>query len=158
MSASGSTTGGKRVQVRVRISEPAPSGGLNITLKSSHPEIIPVPAYAHVNTGATDELVGITTKPTAHTTNVTITATYKGVTKSKVIVIYQPYISSISLPATIETNSTVQVSVRLTGRAPAGGVTINMWSSKQTILPVPVPARITAAAGALSAKLRDHGG
>jgi hypothetical protein len=149
MSASGSTTGGKRVQVRVRISEPAPSGGLNITLKSSHPEIIPVPAYAHVNTGATDELVGITTKPTAHTTNVTITATYKGVTKSKVIVIYEPFISSISLPSTIETTSTAQVSVRLTGRAPAGGVTISIQSSNPTVLPV--PPSITVAAGALSA-------
>src|SRR6185503_11130225 len=80
MSASGSATGGKRVQVRVRISEPAPKGGLNIPLTSSHPDIIPVPAYAHVSTGATDELIGITTIPTAKTTNVTITAKYQGVT------------------------------------------------------------------------------
>jgi len=80
---------------------------------------------------------------------VTITAKYQGVTKSKIIVIYEPYISSISLPSTIETNSTARVYVRLTGRAPAGGITISTQSSWPGMLPV--PPSVTAAEGAASA-------
>ncbi len=86
MSASGSATGGKRVHIRVVISEPAPVGGLNIPLSSNNPAV-PVPSHAHVNSGATEELVGVTTRPVVDTVIVTVTASYKGVFKSRPITI-----------------------------------------------------------------------
>jgi hypothetical protein len=149
MSASGSATGGKRVHIRVRISEPAPRGGLNIFLTSSNPAI-PVPAYAHINTGATDELVGITTVPVAHTVSVTVTARYGGVTKSKVIVIYEPYISSVKVPATILANGQGRIWVRLGGRAPAGGLTVSTSSNRPSVLPVPTTLFVEPGAASAS--------
>ena len=149
MSASGSATGGKRVHIRVRISEPAPRGGINIPLTSSDPSV-PVPAYAHINTGATDEIVGVTTVPVTRTTNVTVTATYRGVTKSKVIVIYEPYISSVKVPESISANGQGRIWVRLNGRAPAGGLTVSISSSRPSVLSVPTTLFVEPGAASTS--------
>lgn len=141
MSASGSATGGKRVHIRVVISEPAPRGGINIPLTSNNPAI-PVPDYAHVNTGETEELVGITTVPVTDTVDVTVTATYKGVAKQKIVTIKEPFHSSLSLQSVIRAGGLGKVVVRLSGRAPAGGITVNLSTTEPDVFKLPTTAHI----------------
>jgi hypothetical protein len=149
--ASGSATGGKRVHLRVVLTKPAPDGGVNIPLSSSDPSI-PVPAYAHVDSGQTEEIVGITTVPVLNTKNVTVTATYAGVSRSKTVTIFEPVHSSLSVQSRIRAGGLGKVIVRLSGRAPAGGITVNMSTNTPAVFLIPATAYIPA--GAASATLK----
>jgi hypothetical protein len=151
MSASGSATGGKRVHIRVVISEPAPVGGLDIPLSSNNPAV-PVPSHAHVNSGATEELVGVTTRPVVDTVIVTVTASYKGVVKSRPITIKEPIHSSLSLQSVIRAGGQGRVTVRLSGRAPVGGITVQLSTDRSDKFAL--PTSVTVLEGAASAILK----
>ena len=127
------------------------SGGLNVPLSSNNPAV-PVPAFAHVNSGATEELVGITTKPVVDTVGVTVTATYKGVVKSRVITIKEPFHSSLSLQSVIRAGGQGRVTVRLSGRAPAGGITVLLSTDRSDKFDL--PPSVTVQPGAASAILK----
>jgi len=133
------------------ISEPAPVGGLDIPLSSNNPAV-PVPAHAHVNTGATEELIGVTTKPVVDTVNVTVTANYKGVVKSRIITIKEPFHSSLSLQSVIRAGGQGRVTVRLSGRAPTGGITVQLSTDRSDKFAL--PTSVTVLEGAASAILK----
>src|SRR4051812_24821430 len=61
---SGSQTGGKNIHLRVELTDPAPSGGVNVTLTANN-GAINVPPTVHVNTATTDKTVTVTTDPVA---------------------------------------------------------------------------------------------
>jgi len=149
--ASGSATGGKRIHLRVKSSAPAPVGGLNVALTSSDPSI-PVPPYAHINSGATEELIGITTVPVVNTKTVTVTASLGGVTKTKQVTILEAYHSSLSLQSRIRAGGLGKVIVRLSGRAPVGGITVNLSTTRPDVFLLPATAHIEP--GAASAILK----
>ncbi|HYP60891.1 MAG TPA: hypothetical protein VEQ36_10740, partial [Thermomicrobiales bacterium] len=139
--ASGSATGGKRIHLRVKSSAPAPVGGINVALTSSDPAI-PVPAYAHINSGATEEIIGITTVPVLNTKTVTVTASLGGVTKTKQVTILEAYHSSLSVQSRIRAGGLGKVIVRLSGRAPAGGITVNLSTTRPDVFLLPATAHI----------------
>jgi hypothetical protein len=150
--ASGSATGGKRIHLRVKSSAPAPAGGINVALTSSDPSI-PVPAYAHINSGATEEIVGITTVPVVNTKTVTVTASLGGVTKSKQVTILEAYHSSLSLQSRIRAGGLGKVIVRLSGRAPAGGITVNLSTTRSDVFLLPATAHIEPGAASVTLKV-----
>ena len=139
--ASGSATGGKRVSLRIKLTEPAPAGGVEISLSSSDPAV-PVPATTRISEGLTEKTVGITTVPVTSTRDVTVTASYAGVSRSNVIRIYEPRLSSLSVQSKIRAAGKGKIIVRLSGRAPAGGITVSLNSNRPSILPVPSSATI----------------
>lgn len=136
LAASGSATGGKRITIRVELSEPAPVGGARVAISASSP-LIPVPASITVPGGAKEETIGVTTVPTRVDTGVTITARYGGVTKSRVVLVKEPVLSSLSVQSKIRAGGQGKVTVRLSGRIPDGGLLVNVKSNRPSILPLP---------------------
>jgi len=150
--ASGSATGGKRIHLRVKSSAPAPAGGINVALTSSDPAI-PVPPYAHINSGETEEIVGITTVPVVNTKTVTVSASLGGVTKSKQVTILEAYHSSLSLQSRIRAGGLGKVIVRLSGRAPSGGITVNLSTTRSDVFLLPATAHIEPGAASVTLKV-----
>ena len=122
-----------------------------MALTSSDPSI-PVPPYAHINSGATEEIIGITTVPVVNTKTVTVTASLGGVTKSKQVTILEAYHSSLSLQSRIRAGGLGKVIVRLSGRAPVGGITVNVSTTRPDVFLIPATAYIEP--GAASATLK----
>lgn len=77
-----SVVGGAATQGEVTLSGPAPSGGAVVTLSDGS-----ATANVMVLAGSTGVTFTIDTRPVTNTVNYTITATYKGVTKSAVLVV-----------------------------------------------------------------------
>jgi hypothetical protein len=138
--ASGSATGGKRIHFRVKLTEPAPQGGVNIPVTTSDPAIPPI--TIHVNTGETEKTKGVTTNPVTSTRTVTATATYKGVSKSNTVIIKEPFHSSLSTQTVCRPGGLCRVIPRLSGRAPAGGIDITMTAEPEGVLQLPAVAHI----------------
>jgi hypothetical protein len=71
----------------VQLSNPAPAGGITITLQTGSSVLAPVPASIWIPAGATSRTFSIPCGNVASATLVGIFATYNGVTKRKDIVI-----------------------------------------------------------------------
>ena len=121
---SGSQTGGKNIKLRVELTEPAPQGGVNVTMAVSN-GAINVPPTIHVNTGETEKQVTVTTDPVMTNTDVTVSATLAGVTKSRDVLIKAPVLSSMGLQTVIRHGGVGKVIARISGPAPAGGFAVN---------------------------------
>lgn len=83
---SGSQSGGRRITLRVELSEPAPSGGVNVSLSASNPAI-QVPASVHVSSGQTAKEFTVATTPVLADQMVQVSATMAGVTKRRTVLI-----------------------------------------------------------------------
>lgn len=83
---SGSQSGGRRITLRVELTEPAPGGGVNVNLAASNPAI-QVPASVHVSSGQTEKEFTVATSPVSSDVSVQVSATLAGVTKSRAVLI-----------------------------------------------------------------------
>jgi hypothetical protein len=143
LAASGSATGGKRITVRIELSGPAPAEGISVDLSSSSTHI-QMPDSITVPDGAREETISVATIPTRFDTEVTITARHGGVTKSRVVLIKKPVLSSLSVQSKIRAGGQGKITVRLSGRAPEGGLVVNVKSNRPSILPLPGDVSIDA--------------
>jgi hypothetical protein len=82
-----SVSGGSSTTGTVTLSAPAPGGGIVIRLASGTPTKAGVPATIAVNAGATTATFPITTVKVSRNTNVTIRASFGGVTKRATLTI-----------------------------------------------------------------------
>jgi hypothetical protein len=143
-----SVVGGKSTTLNTAtLPSPAPTGGAVVTLTSNNPAAT-VPASVTVAAGATTSPVfTITTTAVAAATNVTISATYGGVTGTSTLTVNPPAPSAVTLsPASVVGGkSTTQNTVTLTGAAPTGGAVVTLTSNNPVAV---VPASVTVAAGA----------
>ena len=80
-----------------------------------------------------------------------LTARYGGIARSRVVLIKAPILSSLSVQTKIRAGGQGRVTVRLSGRAPAGGLTLKVKSNRPSVLPF--PGDVTIAAGNSSAVL-----
>jgi hypothetical protein len=142
VTSSGSVTGGRQITVRVTLSKPAPAGGAFTGITVSHPLITKSPIV--VPGGQTSVAVKFWTVPTFTTTLVTIYAKMGTVTKSTTTLIKEPYLSSLSVQSVIRAGGYGKVTPRISGPAPAGGVTVTLSATPDGILSVPVTATIPA--------------
>ncbi len=139
----------------VRLSGPAPSGGVQVTLASSNAAAASVPSSVTVAAGASSASFTVSTSAVAASTAVTISATYSGATKSASLTVTPappppPTLSSLSLNPTSVVGG-VQSStgtVRLSGPAPAGGAQNQLASSNGA---AKVPSSVIVPAGVSSA-------
>ncbi|HKA34367.1 MAG TPA: hypothetical protein VKH64_14190 [Candidatus Binatia bacterium] len=145
----GTVTGGQTSAGVVTLTTAAPAGGLIVDLATGNPAVT-LPANVTVNAGATTANFTVTTVPVAAASNATITATYNGVSKSAPLALKPPVFSSLTLnPTSVVGGNSSQGTVTLSGKAPLGGVVVNLVSSKTSR--ASVPSSVTVPAGASSA-------
>ncbi len=145
-----SIVGGKTSKGTVTLSAIAPIGGFVVSLSSSSTGITTVPASVTVLAGLKTATFTITTSPVGTVSASAITASFGGSSKSANLSVTPPALTSVSLKSTavIGGISTI-ATVKLTGNAPVGGLTIDLNSSAPTV--ASVPANVTIPAGAISA-------
>lgn len=107
----------------------APDTAQKVTFSSSNPTIVPAPAPS---------ASGLTTSAVSTSTNVTITGTYKGVSKSAVLTVVPAVLSTMSIsPTTMTVASTGTGSLTLKGLTAGAGLKISLSSSDPTVVSVP---------------------
>jgi hypothetical protein len=138
----------------VTIASAAPSD-TEIFLSISNPSVASVPTAVMVPQGSTTGGFNVQTTVVSANTNVTITATGAGVSKSAVLTIVPPGTASSSVsslvlnPANLTGGSTSQGTVLLSSAAPSGGLSVTLSSSNTSV--ATVPSGLTVPAGATSA-------
>lgn len=149
VSFEGSPVGGNPAVGDVVLGLVAPSGGVVVSLTSSNPSVVSVPASTTVPAGSIFQQFPITTSPVTAPTTVQITATTNGFTKTTSVTIQPPTPQQLSVSPTTATGGASSTgTVRLTGPAPAGGAAIALSSSDPSAT---VPASVTIPAGSTSA-------
>ena len=132
----------------VTLSGPAPAGGITVSLSSSNPALVSVPASVTVPEGAAaSSPFTITTMEVPSNTQIGITATLGNATATATVTV-TPIGIALSMPSTgvYGGNSLTSITVTLTSPAPAGGLVFNLSTSNPAI--AAVPASVTVAAGA----------
>jgi hypothetical protein len=136
--------------VEVQLSAGVPAGGATLTLASSNPAVLPVPATLAVP--GTFGLVQFQTTAGQVTTptTVTITATLNGVSTSNQVTVRPPSLKTLTLPSpNVSGGTPAGATLLLNGVAPAGGAVVTLTSSAAAAaLP---PATVTVPAGSASA-------
>jgi hypothetical protein len=166
------TGGTTQVLGTVTLLQPASSGGVMVTLRSSNPAIAVVPAGVVVQPGSTSATFLIQAYPVAVNPNVVtdppssqISAQIGGSTKSAKLTVLPPSLTALALnPVSVAGSNPSTGQVSLSSAAPAGGLTIglnvrNPESAQRPTLEVvrfqqpivTVPSQVVVPAGATSA-------
>jgi hypothetical protein len=130
----------------VRLSTPAPSGGLSVRIASSNPNVVtPFSSAVNVPGGSTTGTFSLrTTSPSTPTTAI-LTATANGTSDSAQLAVTPVKLKSVTLQSSSQgAGSLTQLNrVFLSGPAPAGGMTIYLRSS-HSLVDVPSSVHVTA--------------
>ena len=166
-----SVPGGSAASGEVRISGPAPSGGVTFSLSAkvsgaepplrtellsitrSGPVISVAPSVT-VPAGATSATFPVTTKAVAQSTPALVTASYGPfINKTATLTLIPPTVSAVTLNPTHPIGGSSSTgTVSLTGAAPAGGVALSISTSGSGCGPAPtVPASASIPGGSPSA-------
>jgi hypothetical protein len=140
--------GGQEVEVTVTLREKAPSGGVSIRLTSSN-AALPVNSNLTIRAGTMSATTTATTKAVGTRTKAVVSAIYGGVTKTETVVIRPVDLAAISAPVAINHGESANVTISLTGPAPAGGTTVRLVGNRPSVLAV--PETVTIPAGSTSA-------
>ena len=138
--------GGNKADVIVTLSEAAPTGGLDVTLVVTKPELFPVPSVVTVPAGKSSLRITVTSSVPDIATQIGLTARQDTVEVSTSFWLVNLEISQITMPTTFERQ---MVSARLYFRSPVptGGATVKLTSSNPSV--VKVPSTVSVAAGSL---------
>jgi hypothetical protein len=119
------------------------------TLASANAGAASVPASATVPNGTTSTTFEITTYPVTANTNIGISARYQGFIIQKTLTLLTPTVSALSIsPNVVIGGVNTAGLVTISGKAPAGGKTVNLASSN--IAAATVPASVVIPAGSTS--------
>lgn len=122
----------------------ATTGGRQIDLTSNNP-VAPVPAHVWVLANQTNAGFNITTQTTTTDETVILNATFQGATRTTTFFVLAPRPLSVAfMPDAVIGGQNGSGSVALTGRAPLGGLKVNLSSDGPEAV---VPASVTVAAG-----------
>jgi len=137
-------TGGTSMSGTVSTVMLAPAGGGAVTMTSSNPSIVQVPATVPIPAGNSAASFTITTSPVLVGATVQVDATAGGVTRSQFINLgpdpnAAPLLSSVTLAsASVTGGSSVSGTVFLSSPAPTGGVTVTIATSNLVARPQPI--------------------
>ncbi len=147
--------GGSTLTGTVRITAPAPAGGVAIGVNSANPAVLSVPATVTVPAAATSASFIITAQPQTANSTETIATTLNGEKLSIPITVTAGSSASAALNSVVLSAGTVlgggnvTGTVSLTGLAPAGGLDVSLLSSNTSVATVPshvlVPATKSSA-------------
>ncbi len=143
-------TGGKPITgAYLSIDGPAPPGGAAVTFVSSNPAAAIPPATVTVPSGTTGPVFfSVATGAVAAATQVTITASYGGGSRSSIVTVKPPVLQAFTAsPTSIKGGLIIgTASATLDGPAPVGGAVVTLSSSNAAAQPassVTVPAGAT---------------
>ena len=141
--------GGNPVTGTVTLTGPAPTGGRVVNLSSNNTSAATVPASVTVVAGASTATFPVTPKAQTQSTRVTISASYSGVTKTKLLDRQTSRLGHrlVSCRFSVVGPSPVTGTVELTGLAPTGGITVFL-SVNVPPATATVPASVLVPAGA----------
>jgi len=147
---------GGLIQTAVKLSAPAPAGGLTLTIKSSNSSVIK-PGSTFFPEGASGQSPSLVTEPVAVTTSVTLTASISSGSSATttVQVLAATPIGVGGIPTSQEDNETVTLNLVLNGPAPSGGLTINPVSSSPLAVCGPCVIGALQTLGTFQVKLLD---
>jgi hypothetical protein len=142
--------GGDASSGTVVVSVSAPDSTV-ISLSSSNPAVASVPASVTVPTGGFTGTFTIATSPVASTTNVVITATLNGTSRSSTLSVTggsQPPPSStlqnlVLSPSSVTGGTGAQAALVLSGAAPLTGAAVSLTSSNPAVAAVPASATVS---------------
>ena len=124
-----SVGGGANATGTVRLTGPAPAGGLVVALNSGNP-VASLPATATIGGGLSSATFPITTSPVTASTPVALTATLGTVTKTTTLTVAPPTLSRLTLsPTSVGGGKPATGTVTLTGPAPEAGLVVSLTSS-----------------------------
>jgi thermitase len=136
-------TGGQSATLTVRLTMPAPAGGVQVSLQSNAPQAS-LPASVIVPAGQSSMSVQVATHPVAQRVHATLTAALNGSQASTTLTISPPAPISLTLsPSTVAGGSSATASVLLNGSAPPGGLWLRVshnnpnrvWTPSQVYVP-----------------------
>ncbi len=140
--------GGSGSTGTVKLTGPAPAGGLVASLSSSSPAAS-VPSSLPISAGASSAAFQITTTPVSVDTTANICATVKGLTTCAPLAVKAASLVHLSVdPTSLLGGGIANGSVGINGSAPAGGTVVALSSNSSA---ASVPATVTIPAGASSA-------
>lgn len=148
-----SVTGGASVTGTVSLTGPPLKSAVSasVTLFSSNPVVAMVPRSVMFRGGASPPNFNVTTNPVAAPADVTISASYAGVTIPATLRVVPPALTSLGLSASSVTGgASVTGTVTLTGPAPSSGAAIGLFPLPQSPIAT-VPSSVTIPAGATNA-------
>ena len=144
-----SVPGGATATGTVKISSPAPSNGLSVSL-ASNSSSVQVPESALVSSGATSATFTVATTSVGAKTTAKVTATLATTSIAAVLTVNPAVLVSVSLnPASVLGGTTSTGIVTLSGIAPEAGAKVTLTSSLKSAT---VPPSVTVEAGATSAE------
>jgi YVTN family beta-propeller protein len=146
-----SVAGGTSSTGYVVLSGGAPAGGAAVSLSSDDNAAV-VPATVTVPAGSKTAIFNVTTQPGSASKSVNITAVYNTLSTSAVLTVIPQAavaVSSVAVnPTTVVGGNSATGTVTLAVPAPAGGVTVDLWTNGS---PAFVPANVTIPAGSTTA-------
>lgn len=144
-----SLTGGGIVTALVLLKNPAPAGGLNVSLTSSHPAVITLPASVVVPAGEDRVVLSVQAQPVTSSVVVSVSATAGGLTRTDTVRVDAPVVVSVTLSVNgVVGGDGATATIALSGPAPAGGLLATTASSHPAAV---VPANVAVTAGSQSA-------
>ena len=139
--------GGAVQQATVLLTGAAPSGGLSVALSSTNPAIY-APTEVFIPAGATSGGFAIQAAVVATKTSGLMVAQLGTLKKSTSLSVIPPVISSIvASRATVIGGDVIDVTIRITGPAPAGGTSVMLTSGNVALT---VPANVVVPPGQTS--------
>ena len=126
---------GNSIEAIVNLTGSIPLGTVTIALTSSNPSAAEVPASVSVSAGWPSAKFYIRTHAVAKDTPVTISASYRGVTKSVTLTVLRAYVDLLTItPNQITADGPKpRGTVRLDSLAPPGGAVIEIISSNPSV-------------------------
>ncbi len=126
------------------------AGGTPVSLSSSDPAVVAVPASVTMAQGASSATFTVTTSPVSSAKAVTVSASRRGLTQTAELTVLEPAVSALTLtPGSFAggcKSSTGKVT--LTAKAPVGGIVVTLTSTNPVAA---VPASVTVPSGSTSA-------
>jgi WD40 repeat protein len=142
--------GGQNSTGTVTISDPAPTGGILVTLATDKVTIASTVPSVTVPAGATTATFAITTRVVNAVTSVTFTGTFNNSSQTTVLTVTPPTVDSVSFsPAGVKGSLNSTGTVTISDPAPAAGLLVTLSSATPTV--VGVPASVTVASGSTTA-------
>jgi hypothetical protein len=122
--------GGQSSTATITLAQPAPSGGVVVTLKSNT-SVATLPQSITIGTGQSTGTATITTTSVTNSTVATITATANGSSVSTSLTIDPPTVSVSISPNSVTGGTSATATVTLSGPAPTGGAKVTLSSNSK---------------------------
>jgi len=138
-------TGGQSSIGKVRLSNPAPSGGVVVQLATNRPTNAFLPSSITIPAGQTEREFTITTVAVPNKVNATIRAQVSSSVLTNVLEILPPGISAFTFnPSIVSGGINTRGTITLNSPAPAGGLVIALESLNVNFVRVPVQVMVPA--------------